>query len=163
MSEENKVTLKDPEILFLTFLGSGMSPYFPGTMGSLAILLPLYFLGQMNPPFFLFIPFLVMLSVISIFIIKRTEERLKVHDPKWIVIDEVIGMWIAVLFLQSNELTHFLVAFAWFRVFDILKPWPVSYFDNMKNAIGTLFDDIVAGLLAGGFYLLTFKLLEIFS
>ncbi|OIQ18529.1 MAG: hypothetical protein BM556_09750 [Bacteriovorax sp. MedPE-SWde] len=163
MTKDKKISIKDPEIFFLTFLGSGLSPYAPGTMGSLAILLPLYFLGQMNPPFFLFIPFLVTLSVISVFIIKRVEKRLGVHDPKWIVIDEVVGMWIAVLFLQSNELTHFLVSFAWFRVFDILKPWPVSYFDKMETAFGTLFDDVIAGLLAGGFYLLTFKLLENFS
>lgn len=163
MADNTKISLKNPEIAFLTFLGAGLSPYAPGTAGSVAILLPLYFLGQMNPPFFFFIPFIAILSVGSIFIINKVEKELQLHDPKWIVIDEVIGMWITTLFLQGHGLTHYLVCFFWFRVFDIFKPWPVGYFDRMENAFGTLFDDIAAGLLAGGFYLLTFRLLELLS
>ena len=157
MNNETKPSIKDPDILFLTFLGSGLSPWAPGTMGSLAILLPLYFLGQMNPPFFLFIPFLTVLCVISWYIIERVQTRLNTHDPKWIVIDEVVGLWITTLFIQNNSFLHYFVCFVWFRVFDILKPWPVSYFDRLESAFGTLFDDVVAGLLAGVFYLLTFK------
>ena len=162
MNEMTKPSLKDPEILFLTFFGSGYSPWAPGTAGSLAILLPLYFLGQLNPPFFLFIPFIIILCAGSLYIINSVEKRLGLHDPGWIVIDEVVGMWIATLFLQSNTLTHFILAFIWFRVFDIIKPWPVSYFDNMSNSFGTLFDDVVAGLLAGGFYLLSIYIQNFF-
>ncbi len=163
MLKENKPPLNDPAILFLTCLGAGYSPYFPGTVGSLVILLPLYFLGQMSPPFFLFIPFISILSLMSIYIIDIVEKKHKIHDPGWIVIDEVVGMWITCLFLQSHDAIHYFVAFIWFRVFDILKPWPVSYFDNLQSAFGTLFDDVVAGLMGGAAYLLTFKLLEVLS
>ena len=155
MTKMTKPSLKDPEIVFLTFFGSGLSPWAPGTMGSLAILVPLYILGQLNPPFFLFLPFITILCVGSLYMINRVEKKMGLHDPQWIVIDEVVGMWIATLFLQNNSLTHFLMAFIWFRVFDIFKPWPINYFDNMNNSFGTLFDDVVAGLLAGGLYLLT--------
>ncbi|EQC43221.1 phosphatidylglycerophosphatase A [Bacteriovorax sp. Seq25_V] len=163
MLKENKPPLNDPAILFLTCLGAGYSPYAPGTVGSLAILLPLYFLGQMNPPFFLFIPFISILSLMSIYIINIVEKKHKIHDPGWIVIDEVVGMWIACLFLTSHSAIHYFVAFIWFRCFDILKPWPVSYFDKLESAFGTLFDDVVAGLMGGASYLLTFKLLEVLS
>jgi phosphatidylglycerophosphatase A len=159
MSTLKRPSLKDPEILFVTFLGSGLSPWAPGTAGSLAILLPLYFLGQMKPPFFFFIPILTMLSVASWYLIGYVERKHNVHDPKWIVIDEVVGLWLTTLFIQSNELTHFLLCFIWFRVFDILKPWPVSYFDKLESPFGTLFDDIVAGFLAGIFYLLTIRVI----
>lgn len=167
MSDDKKITkkpsIKSSEILFLTCLGVGLSPVSPGTLGSLFILLPLYFLGQLNPPFFFYIPIIILLSVISIYIISYAEKKHQVHDPGWIVIDEVVGMWIAILFLTSNHYAHFLVAFGWFRFFDILKPWPVSYFDNMATPFGTLFDDVVAGFMAGASYLLTFKLLELLS
>ena len=163
MSENSKITIKDPEILFLSFLGTGFSPYAPGTAGSLAILIPLFLLGQMNPPFFFFIPFIIVLTAASVYITHIVEKRHGLHDPQWIVIDEVVGMWIATLFLQSTSLTHFIVAFILFRAFDILKPWPVNYFDNLQSAFGTIFDDVVAGIMAGCTYLLTFKLLEILS
>lgn len=161
--DKSHINKKAPEILFLSCLGVGFSPISPGTFGSLFILLPLYFLGQLKPPFFLYIPIILILSVMSVYIIDYAEKKNKVHDPSWIVIDEVVGMWIAVLFLPSNSLLHFLTAFVWFRFFDILKPWPVSYFDNLESAFGTLFDDVVAGLMAGVTSVLTFKLLEILS
>jgi len=75
-----------------------------------------------------------------------------VHDDKMIVIDEVIGQWIALipaLMLQGTNPVFILLAFGFFRFFDILKPWPVSHFDtNMPNAHGVLLDDVAAGAAA---------------
>lgn len=70
------------------------------------------------------------------------------HDPKIVVVDEVIGMWIALI---PAAFTGFSVvlAFALFRLFDILKPWPVSYFDQkMPGAKGVILDDMAAGVMA---------------
>ncbi|MDB5491746.1 MAG: phosphatidylglycerophosphatase family protein [Micavibrio sp.] len=69
-------------------------------------------------------------------------------DPKMVVVDEVVGMWLA---LVPAALTggSVLLAFALFRLFDILKPWPVSYFDQkMPGAKGVMLDDVAAGIMA---------------
>ena len=158
-----KPSLKNLDIFFVTFCGSGYSPKAPGTAGSLAILLPLMILGQFNPPFFLYFPILIPLAFGSWFVIQTVEQKYKIHDPSWIVIDEVVGMWIATLFLPSYSILAFIVSFIYFRAFDIIKPWPVSYFDRQGTAFGTLFDDIVAGVLAGLSCILTFKLIDFLS
>ena len=157
------ISFKKPEIIFLTFMGAGLSPYAPGTIGSIAILLPLYFLGQMNPPFFFFLPLLIVLIIASTAIISYTQKKYDMHDPKWIVIDEVIGMWIASFFLQSNSMLHYLLIFGWFRVFDIFKPWPINYFDRMTTASSVIIDDILAAVYAGFTYLGSIYLFQLFS
>ncbi len=158
-----KPPLKNLDIFFVTFCGSGLSPKAPGTAGSLAILIPLIILGQFNPPFFLYFPILIPLTCGSWFVITSVEKKYAVDDPPWIVIDEVIGMWIATLFISEYSLLAFILSFIYFRAFDIIKPWPVSYFDKQASAAGTLLDDIVAGILAGISTILTFKLIDFLS
>lgn len=155
-----KPSLKNLDIFFVTFGGSGYAPKAPGTAGSLAILIPLMILGQFNPPFFLYFPILIPLTCGSWYVIKSVEEKYKIHDPGWIVIDEVIGMWITILFLPKQSIIGFIIAFIYFRAFDIIKPWPVSFFDEQQTPLGTLLDDVVAGILAGLSCILTFKLID---
>lgn len=70
------------------------------------------------------------------------------NDPKIVVVDEVIGMWIALIPAVLNPFSVIL-AFALFRLFDIWKPWPVSYFDRrIKGAMGVMLDDVAAGVMA---------------
>ena len=78
-------------------------------------------------------------------------------EPSYIVIDEYIGQSIAILFCEQNIL-EFVSAFFLFRFFDIIKPFPINYFDKQNTSFGLLMDDITAGLIAG---IITFFLFKI--
>ena len=112
------------------------------TMGTLATLPFLYFLGKFSPPFFLFIPFLIIATFASCVIAEITQNKLKLHDPGWIVMDEVLGMATTWLFYQSSHWSHLLVMFILFRAFDIFKVWPATFFD--KNHLLIYFLYIIA-------------------
>ena len=72
----------------------------------------------------------------------------KKKDPSYIVIDEHIGQAVALLFCNETIL-NYLLAFILFRFFDILKPFPINYFDRIDNSFGIIADDIAAGLISG--------------
>jgi phosphatidylglycerophosphatase A len=155
MNQDKQPSLKKPEILFLSFFGAGFLPKAPGTWGTLATLPFLYLLGLFNPPFFLFIPFLLILTAGSCFIAEHIQKTYEVHDPQWIVIDEVLGMSVTWLFSLKFSLAHLMIQFVLFRFFDIVKVWPASFFDKkMHHGAGTILDDIVSGIYAGLVYLL---------
>ena len=155
MNQDKQPSLKKPEILFLSFFGVGFLPQAPGTWGTLATLPFLYLLGLFNPPFFLFIPFLLILTAGSCFIAEHIQKKYELHDPQWIVIDEVLGMSVTWLFSLKYSLTHLIIQFVLFRFFDIVKVWPASYFDKkIEHGAGTILDDIVSGVYAGLVYLL---------
>ena len=124
----------------------GRSPFAPGTMGSLVALLVWYILKpSIIDPLFLLITggvFFIGIAVSTVLIDVWNEK-----DPKEIVIDEWVGMWIS-LYLVPHTILWGLVAFFFFRVFDILKPGPVQVMDDMDDAIGVMMDDVVAGILA---------------
>jgi phosphatidylglycerophosphatase A len=155
MNEDNRPSLKRLDILFLSFFGSGYLPIAPGTWGTLATLPFLYGLGRFNPPYFLFIPLLVIVTIISSFVAELVQKELKLHDPQWIVIDEVLGMTCAWLFIKTHNLLHLAILFILFRFFDIVKIWPASFFDKkVQHGAGTILDDIVSGIYAGLVYLI---------
>ena len=124
----------------------GRFPFAPGTMGSLVALLVWYLLKpSIIDPLFLLITggvFFIGIAVSTVLIDAWNEK-----DPKEIVIDEWVGMWIS-LYLVPHTILWGLVAFFFFRVFDILKPGPVQVMDDMDDAIGVMMDDVVAGILA---------------
>lgn len=141
-------------MVFLSFFGVGFIPWAPGTFGTIATLPFLYVLGQMGAPFFLFIPFLAVFTFISCFIAEYAQKKYSLHDPGWIVMDEVLGMSVTWLFLQQQSLLHLALAFGLFRFFDIIKFWPASYFDkDVHHGSGTILDDIISGIYAGLVYL----------
>ena len=151
---KQRPSLKSPEIIFLTFFGAGFAAYAPGTVGTLATLPFLILLGQLNPPVIFFIPLLTISTIISCFIADIAQKKHNVHDPSWIVIDEVLGMITAWLFIAKHNLLHLFILFVLFRFFDIIKFWPASYFDKrVKHGAGTILDDIVSGIFAGVCYL----------
>jgi phosphatidylglycerophosphatase A len=155
MNEDNRPSLKRLDILFLSFFGSGYLPVAPGTWGTIATLPFLYGIGRFNPPFFLFIPLLIIVTIISSFVAESVQKELKLHDPQWIVIDEVLGMTTAWLFIQHHNLLHLFILFVLFRFFDIVKIWPASFFDQkVEHGAGTILDDIVSGIYAGLVYLI---------
>ena len=154
MNEANRPTLKRLDILFLSFFGVGFLPKAPGTWGTLATLPFLYAIGRFNPPYIFFIPFLIIMTLISSFIADSEQKKFDLHDPQFIVIDEVLGMTTAWLFIQTHNLSHLFILFALFRFFDIIKIWPASYFDKkVHHGYGTIVDDIVSGVFAGLVYL----------
>ncbi len=124
----------------------GKIPYAPGTFGSLVALLSWYFLkSAIIDPLFLLITggmFFIGVAVIDVLLEKWNEK-----DPKSIVIDEWVGMWIA-LYLVPHDLNWGLVSFFFFRIFDIFKPGPVQIMEDLDGAIGVMMDDAIAGLLA---------------
>lgn len=154
MNEANRPTLKRLDILFLSFFGVGFLPKAPGTWGTLATLPFLYTIGRFNPPYIFFIPFLIIMTLISSYVADIVQKKFNLHDPQFIVIDEVIGMTTAWLFIQNHNLSHLLVLFVLFRFFDIVKIWPASYFDKeVHHGAGTIIDDVVSGVYAGLAYL----------
>jgi len=143
--------------LFVTMLGLGKIKFIPGTFGSLATVIILYFLFHVIN----ISSNLILVSLIVIFIysfsavanhIKDSENK----DPGEIIIDEFIGQSIPIYLYEishgtektSNEAIIFYgICFILFRYFDIMKPFPVSFFDrNFKNSFGVIMDDVCAGL-----------------
>lgn len=150
MNEVNRPSLKRLDILFLTFFGTGYLPFAPGTWGTLATLPFLYIIGRFNPPFFLFIPFILIVTIISSFVAESVQKNFKLHDPGWIVIDEVLGMTVAWLFIREHNLKQLALLFVFFRFFDIIKVWPATYFDKkVTHGYGTIVDDLISGVYAG--------------
>lgn len=149
-SSKNRPPISMAEMLFLSFFGSGLLPKAPGTWGSLASLPILYFAGQLKAPFFLYLPFLLIMTVGACYITDVVQKKHHIHDPSWIVIDEVLGMITTWLFHPTGVWWELLIIFAYFRFFDIIKFWPASYFDQkVSHGAGTILDDIVSGIYAG--------------
>ena len=128
---------------------SGKIKYMPGTFGTLVgvLIFQLISLNSLlNNIFLLLILFFLSLLLLnysyknSIFLNK---------DDKSIVIDEIFGYLIFMIFFENNP-TNLLVGFMLFRFFDILKPFPISLIDkNIKNSFGVMFDDVIAALFSG--------------
>ena len=123
----------------------GRFPFAPGTMGSLVALLVWYLLKpSIIDPLFLLITggvFFIGIAVSTVLIEAWNEK-----DPKEIVIDEWVGMWIS-LYLVPYDYKWGFLTFLVFRVFDIFKPGPIKKMDDMHDAIGVMMDDVVAGIL----------------
>ena len=143
--------------LFVTLFGIGKLPKIPGSYASLATIILLFFLFhilKISVDIFLF--FLIFLFLISIFSINSFVKNSDNKDPKEIVIDEFIGQSIPICLYElahqenSNKIeivTFYFIMFILFRIFDITKPYPASYYDkNIKNGLGVIMDDVVAGL-----------------
>jgi phosphatidylglycerophosphatase A len=126
--------------------GSGLSPWAPGTMGSLAALLPWLALRQL--PMWGCLLAIAGIFVLGIWVSNRLTARLSLHDPGCIVIDEFVGQWLALCFAPAGFL-WIVAGFVLFRIFDVWKPWPVSWADrNVGGGLGVMLDDVVAGVVA---------------
>ena len=142
--------------LFVTMLGLGKLPKVPGTFGSLTTVIILYMCFHN----FDLSSNIILLGLIIIFIFSFVAVAIHIKDnenkdPKEIIIDEFIGQSIPIYLYEishgteksSNEaLIFYGICFVLFRFFDIVKPFPVSYFDkNFKNSFGVIMDDVIAG------------------
>mgnify|MGYP003966162821 FL=1 len=143
--------------MFVSVFGIGFIPFASGTFGSLAGLIIGYVLNLINYNlFFLIIPMLFILGVIaSNTYQKQTGEK----DSSVIVIDEVVGQLIAMMFVMDDFVLVF-ISFIIFRLFDIYKPWPASYADKkMTGGFGVMLDDVFAGIYTAIFIFLISYLL----
>ena len=143
--------------LFVTLFGIGKIKKIPGSIASLATTLFLFFLLhilKISPNFIL--AFIIIVFFISLYAVNIFIKDLDNKDPKEVVIDEFIGQSIPICLYEiahqgsketSHVLTSYFIMFILFRIFDIVKPYPVSYYDkNFKNSFGVIMDDVAAGL-----------------
>ena len=143
--------------LFVTLFGIGKIKKIPGSVASLATTIFLFFLLHMlkiSPNFIL--AFVIIVFFISLYAVNIFIKDLENKDPKEVVVDEFIGQSIPICLYEiahegsketSQVLTFYFIMFILFRVFDIVKPYPVSYYDkNFKNSFGVIMDDVAAGL-----------------
>ncbi|MFH0765246.1 MAG: phosphatidylglycerophosphatase A [Calditrichota bacterium] len=125
----------------------GYMPIAPGTWGS-AVAAALWWWGLAYLPPFLYISFLVLLVFpMAVWSADKTERRLG-KDAHPIVIDEVLGQWIALIGIE-RRLAPVLGAFFLFRLFDIWKPYPIDRSQRLKGGWGVVLDDVLAGIYAG--------------
>ena len=143
----NFPNLKIPSHLFATWFGVGLIRPAPGTWGSFAALLIWYFAEFMHPIAHVILPIFILFSWL---VCSQATKDSDSKDHSAIVIDEVAGMFVALSFVSDGIMTY-LCAFLLFRLFDIWKPWPISWVDqNVQGGLGILLDDLIAGLFAGG-------------
>ena len=149
--------LKDPYHFFATLGGLGLSPIGPGTVGSIfgwAIFIVLS--HYINAAHLAILTLFVI--IFSVYISSIATKDLIEKDHKSIVIDELAGIWLAmipVIFIASSQYErsiYALLALIMFRIFDISKPFPISYIDkNFKNGFGVVLDDLIAAIFAAIF------------
>ena len=143
--------------LFVTLFGIGKLKKIPGSYASLVTTIFLFILFHV----FNFSPNIILIGIIVVFVISLYAVNIFIKDldnkdPKEVVIDEFIGQSIPICLYEiahegaketSQVLTFYFIMFILFRIFDIIKPFPVSYYDkNFKNSFGVIMDDVCAGL-----------------
>lgn len=132
---------------FLAFgFGSGALPKAPGTFGTMAAI-PLFLL-LFQLPFWLYCVVVVVAFVAGCFLCDRVSRDMGVHDHGGIVWDEFVGFWITMLAMPVSWVTV-LLGFLLFRLFDVIKPWPIKWFDQrVHGGFGIMIDDVIAGVFA---------------
>ncbi len=156
MNPTPRQVFSDP-VLWLAFgFGSGLSPRAPGTMGTLVAVpfVGLALLGLSAPLYSLLT---LAVALLGVPICGGASRRLQVHDHGGIVWDELAGLFVTALPLawlwlpDAPLLLSLALAFAWFRLFDIVKPWPISVLDErVHGGLGIMLDDLLAGVFAAG-------------
>ena len=138
--------MKPIHYLFATGLGVGNIPRMPGTYGSL-----------LGAAIFLFVPVyrieikiaaILAVVVLGAYAASKIETTTGVHDNNIIVIDEIAGMWMTLLFVPM-QLWWIISAIVLFRILDIAKPYPIKKIERLKRGYGVMLDDIAAGIYSG--------------
>ncbi len=148
--------LKHPVHFLALGFGSGLASKAPGTFGTLAAI-P-FFLLMLLLPAWAYVLVLVVSFALGIYFCQSAADDFGVHDHPAIVWDEFVGLWVTLLPLVFIGFTWYwlFVGFVLFRLFDIVKPWPISYIDKqVHGGLGIMLDDVLAGIAAAiGLWLL---------
>lgn len=141
-----KQLFANPNHFFAFGFGSGLAPKAPGTFGTLAAV-PVYWLIQdLSWP--LYLSWLLVTFALGVLWCDRSSKALGVHDHGGIVWDEFVGYWIT-MFMAPAGWLWILIGFVLFRLFDIVKPWPIRWLDQkVHGGFGIMLDDLVAGIFA---------------
>ncbi len=135
--------------LISTWFGCGYSPVAPGTVGSAAALaIGIAFHELAGLPWWGFLVLAGVVSVPAVWAADATARALKVKDPGLVVVDEVLGQWIALAGARSFNWKAYAAAFILFRLFDIWKPPPVRQLEALPGGLGINADDVAAGIYA---------------
>ena len=145
--EKSSLIFKEKYILLATWFGIGFIRPASGTWGSFAALPFAWIIVSVGGPILLLFS-TILITLIGLWSAHFYEKFSGEHDSSDIVIDEVAGMWLTLLFVPQNILLYG-IGFVIFRIFDIYKPFPCNIIDkSKKGAISIMFDDIIAGLYA---------------
>lgn len=138
--------MMSPASLIATWFGSGLMPKAPGTWGTIAALPAAWLIATLaGTPHALLLAALILLPI-GAWASAQHSARLGTHDAGEIVVDEVVGVWLVLGVVPVAPL-WWLAAFVLFRLFDILKPWPISWLDrNISGGWGIMLDDVAAGI-----------------
>jgi len=146
ISPDFKFIVSRPAYFIAFGFGSGLSPFAPGTAGTLAAF-PIYallMLAALSAP--MFFALLAALFLIGVWASHETGRALGVADYGGIVWDEIVA-FLAILYFTPQSVAWFIAAFFIFRIFDVWKPFPIRYFDtHIKNGFGVMFDDALAAV-----------------
>lgn len=148
-ARSRRALLQHPAGWIATGFGVGFSPVAPGTAGSLAALLP--WLGLRELPFAYCLAAIALAFALGVWACGWVVRTQGIADPGYAVWDEFVGQWIALapLLWHPAGWPGVAAAFILFRIFDIWKPWPVSWADRtLDGGLGIMLDDVVAGLYA---------------
>ena len=147
---QNKKTLKNPFFFIASLGGIGLIRFAPGTFGSIfSWFLFIYLSHYLN-----MIVLTSLMFFLGIWVCENISKDLEEKDDKSIVVDELIGMWIALMptiyfaDTQAERTTIAILALVLFRFFDIVKPYPINLLDQkFKNGFGIVIDDVAAGII----------------
>jgi phosphatidylglycerophosphatase A len=151
--------MRDPVHLFAFGFGSGLSPWAPGTFGTLIAIPIVLFVMQFG--FAVHLAFAILAAIFGIYVCGESARRLGVHDHPGIVWDEITGFAFTMLTAPANYAGGgarawywVLAGFALFRLFDIWKPWPIREADHsLPGGLGIMLDDVIAGIFAAAILL----------
>jgi phosphatidylglycerophosphatase A len=143
--------MREPVHLIAFGFGSGLSPWAPGTFGTLIAIPIVLFVMQFG--FAAHLGFAIFASVFGIYVCGESARRLNVHDHPGIVWDEITGFALTMLTVPAN-LYWIALGFTLFRALDIWKPWPIREADHsLHGGLGIMLDDILAGIFAAAILL----------
>lgn len=125
-----------------TFFYIGYLPFIPGTFASIVGIFLFYLIKGNN---FTYILFTLTLMILGFLVAGRAEEIFNKKDARYIVIDEIVGMLLSLIFIPY-DIKLVIIAFIMFRILDALKPYPAGSLENLKGSLGVMSDDIIAGL-----------------
>ena len=146
---EKKINLKNPAHFLAIGFGSGLLKPAPGTWGTLAGLMFSILLWNVTQSSLFFIFLAVISFIFGCYLCQKTSNDLGVHDDGRIVWDEIVAIFLMFAFLPEYNWFTYILTFISFRIFDILKPYPIRYFDEkLESGLGIMVDDILAAIFA---------------
>jgi phosphatidylglycerophosphatase A len=149
---KDNLRLSNPWHLLATGFGSGLFPVMPGTMGTLAAIIPYLLIAHL--PLWAYILVCIFSAWVGVIICQKASDDMGVHDHGSIVWDEFVGLWITMIIVPIAGLNVYdwkwlITGFLLFRFFDMVKPWPIGWFDKrIHGGLGIMLDDIVAGAMS---------------